>query len=178
MNTYTEQLKKYEIINKAILKNGAVIFGGDWICDIPVSELARDYEIDVPVYNRSIRGLSADNAEKLIDTCIFALMPNKVFINLGENDVIKDNFNADDFIDKYEWILYTIHSKCNCSIYIMSIAADKTGRINNKLKKLAEKYECEYIDIQGCVNSFLKFFSKIKFFLRNHSITLCEAMRV
>lgn len=130
------------------------------------------------MYNRSLKGLLLDDAEQVLEDCVCTLLPDKVFINIGENDIKSVNFNGDDFEEKYEWLLYAIHSKCNCEIYILSVMNDKQNSVNKILKKLAEKYECEYIDINSCQASALKIFSKIRFLLRTHSITFCEALTI
>jgi len=169
-------LDEYKLLNKKAEKHSVVFFGADWLYDIPVAELARDNGIDTAVYNRSLRGLSLKDSEKIIDECICDLSPDKVFINIGEND-ISDSFDADEFAEKFEWLLYTVNAKCRCRIYILSIVNDSQGA-NEIIKKIAEKYGCEYIDIRNCCKSAVEFFAKIRFFLRQHRITFCEAMRI
>ena len=178
MTDYINSLNKYKILNETAEKNADVFFGADWLYDIPIAELTRDNGIDTTVYNRSLKGLTIKDTDKIIETCIYAIHPAKVFINIGENDITDKNFNAEEFVEKYEWLLYTIHSKCDCSIFILSVVSDRSGIVNEKLKALAEKYGCEYIDIQACRTSLVKFISKLRFFLRRHPITFCEAMRV
>ena len=58
-----------------------------------------------------------------------------------------------------------------------SIVNDSQGA-NEIIMKIAERYGCEYIDIRNCCKSAVEFFAKIRFFLRQHRITFCEAMRI
>ncbi|MBQ8526544.1 MAG: hypothetical protein IJ460_07510 [Clostridia bacterium] len=176
MTEYTEILNNYKTINSSAEKNAVVFFGADWLSGIPVAELARDAGIDAPVYNRSLSGLTLGEAEQAADTCVCSLQPDKVFINIGENDIC-EGFDKKEFAEKYEWLLYTLHSKCCCKIYILSIVNDKFGAANGMLRAIAEKYGCEYVDIQDCRTSFRSFFSKVRFFLRKHPISFYEAMR-
>lgn len=177
MKSYEKDLVGYEAVNKAAKNSGAVFFGCDRLYGIPVSELAEDYELNMPVYNRSVRGLSIDDAADVLDTCIYELSPDKIFVNIGENDVVRDGFNIDSFMEKYEWLLYTIYSNCHCSIYIMPIFADKSGEINERLKKMSLKYGCGYIDVKAVVSP-IDFFLKIKRFLRERPIGFYEAMTI
>lgn len=172
-NNITE---KYKYWNKSALKGGIVFFGADWLSNIPIAEFAKDWGIDIAVHNRSIKGLLLKDAEKVLECCVCDLAPEKVFINIGENDIKYSAFNANEFREQYEWMLYNIHSKCTAKIYILSIIGDRYKNANHILKQLAEKYGCEYIDIQNCSDSPDKFFSKIRFYLRCSSITFYEAM--
>lgn len=174
MNKYAEVLRNYQSLNKGAKEKATVFFGADWLNKIPVTELAQDYGIE-SVYNRSLNGLTLDDAELVLETCVFDLQPDKVFINLGENEPDGLSFDAVEFEEKFEWLLYTIHSKCNCRIYILSVVDNRSRIVNELLKQISEKYECEYIDISNCRTSILNFFTKIRFFLRSKPINFCEA---
>lgn len=178
MSKFEDILLKYHKLNETSEKGGAVFFGADWLSEIPIAELAQGSEESTAVYNRSISGLSIKDAEKAVEECICRLNPCKVFISIGENDITSPDFSASEFAEKYEWLLYSINSKCNCSLYIMSLSNDKSGAVNEMLKKLSEKHGCGYIDVNDCKMSFPKFFSKIRFFLRNRPITFYEAMNI
>lgn len=178
MTKYADIINNYKHLNITAKKNATVFFGADWLNEIPIAELIRDNYVDSVVYNRSLKGLTLDDAEQIITECVCDLNPDKVFINIGENDIIKADFDIKKFTEKYEWLLYTIHSKCNCKIYILSVIRDNQNLINSSLKNIAEKYICEYIDLRTCEKSVLKFFSKIRFFLRSKPITFYEAINV
>lgn len=176
MKNYEEILKKYEELNKSAKPGGIVFFGTDWMAEMPISEMAKDNGFSENVYNRSVKGFLIKDSEHILNACVKKLSPEKVFINVGENDLKNIDFNMDEFVEKYEWMLYTIHTSCNCNIYILSLLDDKTGKVNEALEKLANNYGCEYIDISACQNSYSGFFSRVRFFMRNHPITFFEAM--
>ena len=178
MIKYAEALNKYKTLNKMAEKNGVVFFGADWLSGIPLAELARDNGIEAAVYNRSLKGLVLDDAEKVLEACVYGLNPDKVFVNIGENDVKSSSFNINEFAEKYEWLLYAIHSRCNCKIYILSVVSDKQNSVNESLKKIAQKYTCEYVEVQPFHASVEKFFLTVRLFLRSHPITFCEAFRI
>lgn len=179
MNNYDEILNNYKKLNeKAIKGSSVVLFGADWLSKVPISEISRDSGMDTVIYNRSIKGLSLKDSEKVAEICITQLNPSKVFINLGENDMTEAGFVKEEFAEKFEWLLYVIHSCCNCDIYILSIVNDIKGEANDILQNISQKYGCEYIDIRECKTSFINFFNKIRFFLRTHPITFCEAMNI
>lgn len=176
MKDIKQILNDFKELNKRAKTGGIVFFGTDWLAKVPICEIARDDGLEVAVYNRSMNGILLKDSENCIDACISDLKPCKVFINMGENDVKSENFNEDEFFEKYEWLLYTINAKCKCNIYVLSLFNDKNGILNKKLKILAENYGCEYIDISMCEESHLSFFSRIRFFMRTHPITFFEAM--
>lgn len=178
MKNYAKMLENYKILNKSAQKNATVFFGADWLSEIPVAELAHDNGMDTAVYNRSLKGLRIEEAEQVLDECIYGLNPDKVFINIGENDIKSFDFDIDVFSEKYEWLLYDIHSKCGCAIYILSVTSDRGNSVNHILEKISEKYGCKYIDIQKYKVSFFSFFSAIRMFIRKGQITFCEAFRI
>lgn len=174
MKQYMQKLEEYKTLNNVAERKSSVFFGADWLSSIPMTELAES--IGMPIYNRSLKGLRIEDAESVLEICVSSLDPGKVFISLGENDIAENDFDEDSFCEKYEWLLYTIHSKCSCEIYILSIPNDKASGVNIRLRRIAEKYGCEFIDVQNCRNSFMKFFSMVRYFLRSHPISFCEAM--
>ena len=173
-----EEIKKYEDLNNISKKGGAVFFGGSYLSTIPICELVRDWGLDMPVHNRSIKGLTIDEAQNALNTCIFSLKPQKVFLNIGDCDILNKT-KTDDFIAKYEWLLYTLHINCKCRIYVLSVVSTspRTNEINSRLKQLCETHKCEFIDMNE-LNEPRKFFDKIRFYMRSYPITFSEAMSV
>lgn len=164
--------------NKKAKPSSIVFFGTKTLEDIPVAEIIRDVGIDTPVFNRSIANMRIDDACRIVDTCVCKLNPEKVFINIGEHDVEDPSLDYDRFFEKYEWLLYSVHSKCNCRIYIMSIPNDNLNKVNKKLKEIANKYNCEFVDTNLMSISVLDFFKNIRVMLRCHPITFCDAINL
>lgn len=176
MRVDTEKLDQYKLLNEGAEQNGVVFWGADWLSDIPLAELAQDNGLETPLHNRSVRGLTLGDADALLDTCVYSLHPEKVFLNIGENELKNPTFDEKGFAEKYEWLLYSIHTKCRCALYILSVVQDTTGTVNRILQRLAEKYNCEYIDVLSCRSSYPKLFARLRFFLRKYPMTLSDIM--
>lgn len=169
-----EEIKKYESLNRYSKKGSTVFFGSSYLASVPICELAEDYGFDIPVYNRSVKGLTIKDAQQVLDTCVADLKPQKVFLNIGDCD-LGNGIEADEFITNYEWLLYTLHLKCQCRIYVLSVIDDslRASEINSRLKQLCITHKCEFIDLNPT-----SFFDKIRFYMRSQPITFTEAMSV
>lgn len=142
-------LFNYTLLNKIARKGGVVLFGSTAMNNIPVSELMQDYGMNSVFYKRCIDKLKISDAEKCIDSCVAGLMPTKLILNLGEED-INDNCDMNKLIEDYRWLLYNIHAKLpNARLYVTSVLSEekKADEFNGMLKKLAGENGCEYIKI-------------------------------
>ena len=124
-----------------------------------------------------------ENCEKALKECIYELNPGKIFLNIGENDIEKATFRCEDFIAKYEWLLYTVHSHCKCRIYVVSLLKNnpKAAQVNEKLKQISESTGCCFVDISSAETSAqpeLKVFESLRCRFRCHPISMIEAFGV
>ncbi len=176
-------IKKFITLNKIAKSSGIVCFGSNYFSQMNINELADDSVIDAPIYNRSIENLSVENANEAFDSCVYPLQPKKIFVNIGDADISKDNFDAKTFINKYEWLLLNIHRNCkNCRIFIVSIISDSSAvsGVNEALAKLSSDTGCTYIDVMAQTygnTSEIKVFSILKPYIRLYPITFVEAMQ-
>lgn len=171
----------FKQFNEVAKENGVVFFGSTYFESVPVNELAQDFDTEVPVYNRSVGGLTIDKVGDVLESCVLDLDPSKLFICLGEEDIKSESFHLSDFIEKYQWMLYTLHNRCRAKIYIVSVMSvdAKATAVNERLKRLAADTGCIYVDTQGTLNSSkstLRLFSALRYFMRKHPITFNEAM--
>lgn len=171
----------YSQINKFSNPNGVVFFGSNFFNTIPVYELTKSLGIEENIYNRSIDDLDIISATDSLNICVFELSPNKIFINIGENDINKKDFEIDDFIQKYEWMLYVIARKTDAKIFVTSIVseADVVNQVNSKLEALSVEHGCKYVDLSFLVNkddAGIKAFELMKIYIRNHPLTFDEIM--
>ena len=171
----------FKQINEVAKENGVVFFGSTYFESVPVNELAQDFDTDLPVYNRSVGGLTIDKVSDVLESCVLDLEPSKLFICLGDEDIKSECFSLSDFIEKYQWMLYTLHNRCKAKIYIVSVMSldPKASAVNERLKRLAAETVCIYVDTQAALKSAkstLRFFSVLRFFMRKHPITFNEAM--
>lgn len=172
-------LNRYNHLNAVAKANCAVFFGADFFSDLPLSELAADFGVDAPVYNRSVRGMSIHDAERALSGCIYELDPAKIFINIGDADLAQGLVDAKAFLSAYEWLLYTIHSHSRAMIHIVSILSSHplTDEINRGLQKIAQNTGCTYVDITrawGSDNCEVHSFRQLKYFLHDTHYTLSD----
>ncbi len=173
--------QQYSRMNEMATRGGNVILGSNFFKGVNFNELAQSRHFEENIYNRSIPNTTIDQVCKMLDSCITTLKPKKVFINLGEEDLKKSDFNMQEFIANYEWLLYTINSSTKAKIYTVSVNSGNrnTALLNNEIKKISENYGCKFIDITSAVNSTdpaLKTFDALKAFMRTKPISFYEAM--
>lgn len=183
MSDRISETEIYAEMNDRAEKNGIVFFGTDFFGELPTAELKTVFALDDTVLNRSIRHATVSEMEQALDTCVFALAPKKVFLNIGENDIKDPHFDMDAFLRRYEWLLYTIHNKIKTTIYVVSVISDSptAAKVNDGLKALARECGCRYIDLVPALAAekpVLRILDILKFFVRSHPISFYDAMHV
>lgn len=178
-----EKEEIYTEINSMANKHGAVFIGSDFFESLPINELKNVFGIEGDVYNRSVKGAKVADGEKLLKEFVYDLSPDKVFFNFGESDISENGFDEDDFIAKYEWLLYSVHNKIKTNVYIVSVAACDmvSARVNERLKQLAKECGCTFIDIVPALSGekpVLGVFDILKFYLRPRNFSFFDAMNI
>lgn len=176
-----DEMETYREMNSITEAGGVVLFGSNTFAALPVGELAQAFRITEPIYNRSIKDVRIDQIESYLKVCLYDLNPRKIFVNMGDIDILDENVDADNFISKYEWLLYMIHTKTQASIYIVPIVSNSPAafQINQRLKALASQTGCKYVDVTGVLESkrpTLRLFEVLKVHMRNHPINFADAM--
>ena len=178
-----DEMESYRELNSITEAGGVVLFGSNTFASLPIGELTQAFRITEPIYNRSIRDVRIDQIESYLKICLYDLNPRKIFVNMGDIDVLDENVNIDNFISKYEWLLYMIHTKTQASIYIVPIVSGSPAafKINQRLKSLASQTGCKYVDVSGVLEAkrpTLRLFEILKVHMRNHPINFADAMEV
>lgn len=178
-----DEMQTYRELNSITEAGGVVLFGSNTFAALPIGELAQAFRITEPLYNRSVRDIRIDQIERYLKVCLYDLNPRKIFVNMGDVDILNENVDIDNFISKYEWLLYMIHTKTEASIYIVPILSKSPAafEINQRLKALAAQTGCKYIDVSGVLDSprpMLRLFELMKVHMRNHPINFADAMEV
>lgn len=178
-----DEMESYRELNSITEAGGVVLFGSNTFASLPVGELTQAFRITEPIYNRSIRDVRIDQIESYLKVCLYDLNPRKIFVNMGDVDALDENVNIDNFISKYEWLLYMIHTKTQASIYIVPVVSDSPAafKINQRLKTLASQTGCKYVDVSGVLEAkrpTLRLFEILKVHMRNHPINFADAMEV
>ncbi|MGN1080704.1 MAG: hypothetical protein ACI4QV_01300 [Acutalibacteraceae bacterium] len=166
----------YAEMNRTAPKGGTVLFGSNNFARFQAEEFIHRGFSEEIICNRSSENLKITDALNFYRVCISELRPKKVFICLGDCDIISGDADIADFIEKYEWLLYEIHSDGVRKIYVLPVFNDSPfcEKLNLCLKKTADNYGCRYIDCLSPLSPDL-FFS-IRCYLRSGRITFADAM--
>ena len=172
----------YRELDSIVGKTSSVIFGNGTIAEVPLSELINVFGLNISACNRSIPQLSINEAAQYLDECVFRLDPDKVFLCF-ENNCEQPSADAEAFIDAYTELIVKLSTGCSCRIYILSAmsSVQNMSEMNDSLRKLARKYNCEYIDISDCslgTPSMLRLFKTLIHHMRDSRISFSEAIQL
>ena len=81
------KIARYREANKSAVK-GQVVFAGSSLMEMfPIRKLQQEKGDDRMIYNRGVGGFLSGELLAVIDVCVTQLLPAKVFINIGTNDL-------------------------------------------------------------------------------------------
>lgn len=102
-------VERYREENKSVVK-GQVVFAGSSLMEMfPVEAWAAELGPDAPrVYNRGVGGYRTEDMLPLLDVLVSDLMPRRLFINIGTNDLSDASVTIEALIVRYEEILRRI----------------------------------------------------------------------
>ena len=101
-------MKNFTLMNKFAKKRQCVFFGSTQFSQTEFTEMLEN-SCSEKIYNRSVEKLDMQNVSEFMNICAVDLEPSKLFINIGEEDMKNSDFNLENFISKYEWLLYQFH---------------------------------------------------------------------
>lgn len=161
------KVERYREENKTAQK-GQVVFTGSSLMEMfPINKLLKEHGDDTIIYNKGVGGFISDELLAVIDVCAIDLMPSKVFINIGTNDLSWSSIPISQLMDNYDKIISAIEKAVpDVKIYLMAYypvnyeaaaeemkeclkirTNEKINTANAEVKKLAEKHGQRYIDI-------------------------------
>lgn len=161
------KIERYRLENQTV-QYGETVFAGSSLMELfPIDKLLKEHNEGKIIYNRGISGFISRELLEAIDVCILDLKPSKVFINIGTNDLSRENIPISSLMDNYDKIITKIENAIpNVIIYLMAYypvnyeAAEENMkaclkiRNNEKLRaanveveKLARKHGQRYIDL-------------------------------
>lgn len=166
-----EQLvKDYHNANLNAKKGGVVFTGSSLMEMFPLEKWIARLPAPKPiVYNRAVGGYKTEDLLPIIDICAIELMPAKVFINIGTNDLSDSSIPLSTIMENYGKILTAIETALpETVIYLLayypvnSEAAseemreclkirtnEKIAAANQAVKELAAQHGHRYIDISA-----------------------------
>ncbi len=182
MNNQSEQnikIMNYKALNKTVQKGQILFTGSSLMEQFPVVELFSSFGMNKIVYNRGVGGFRTDDFLAEIDTMLFDLLPSKVFINIGTNDMHEYADGQDwkvHLLNNYRKILTMCKERLPRTEIIMMayypVNPDPSGTatqispsfrirnshnleiINHEMKQLAEEFKCQFINVnQGLTDN-------------------------
>ena len=143
---------RYEKLNELAAKGGVVILGGAADCEIPLCELKQAFGLETMLYNRSVEGISVNDAIEIYDACVAPLAPETVLLHIGEADLRLFADDAAMFDQKYRELVQHIRANDRrCGIVVVSLAnpegSAEIAEMNRHLKYIADSEQCQYGDI-------------------------------
>ena len=178
-----EQKETYREVNAITGSAGSVIFGAQSFSELPVAELVQDFGLNISVCNRSVEKATVEDALELLDECVYELHPHKVFLNFGEIDMTRPDFDLNGFIAEYEELIRKTHEGGKRSVYIIPVLSTKpeAEQLNVELRALAERTGSCYVDVAD-IFSFekprVRLFSELTHYMREGRMSFSEAMNV
>lgn len=169
MTEYEIKVKRHEELNKFALPGETVFAGSSLMEDFPISEMAQALPGRPIVYNRGIGGDTLDGFAARLDSAVIALMPRRLFINIGTNDMGLPGYGAEKLIAKYRAVLARILGAVpGIEIVVMSyypvnrglcpdpgwLGARTNGeiaRLNALLAAMAAQMGLLYADVTDCL---------------------------
>ncbi len=152
-------------------EKGQVVFAGSSLMEMfPVEEWAGELGEGAPkLYNRGVGGYRTEDMLPILDLCVTDLMPAKLFINIGTNDLSDASVTVEDMIARYDGILTRIEQAVpGVRIYLMAYypvnyeaAADhmkpnlrirtneRIAEANRQVEQLAARHGQRYIDVNA-----------------------------
>ena len=163
-----QMVRDFYVKNKSAVK-GQIVFTGSSLMEMfPIEEWAKESEPDAPIiYNRGVGGYRTTDLLPILDACVFELKPRKVFINIGINDLSDGSIPLETVMENYDKIITQIEEKLpGAVIYMMAYypinyeaateemkpcllirTNEKINRANELVKKLAEKHNQRFINV-------------------------------
>lgn len=134
--------------------NSVVLFGGNVDKEIPVAEIAADYEFNFRMFNRSVYGLSLKNAKEYFASQVEPMNPEAVILHLGAEDMDLFLKNPVEFDIKYIDLINEIKSEGQEKRIALVSNVDAKGSqmfddMNRHIKAIAESEKCLYINIDN-----------------------------
>lgn len=156
MLNYTNSLD--DIINKTTVSeentNAVILMGGSFDKAIPVDKLAKEFDFNFDIYNKSADGLTVENSIPYFKNTIAKMQPEGIILHIGEDDVSffqKDSAAFDNYYLSLIDEIKAVNKKCR--IALMSIKNPKSIKelnlINAHIKAIAQTEKAEFINLEN-----------------------------
>lgn len=143
-------ISKFAFLNQFAKSQGTVLLGAATLENLPVNELAQDFDVNEHLYNRSSSEMTIASATEQFPVIMSNMFPNHIIVNLGETELtnMSEDMNVTRLIEQYRWLLYKIHTafpKTQLTLTSTTGSSDEAYRFNDEVKSLSEEFGCDYI---------------------------------
>jgi len=163
------KVARYREENKSA-QLGEIVFAGSSLMEMfPINKFLKEHKDDTIIYNRGIGGFVTQELLDVLDVCVLDLLPRKVFINIGTNDLNSPDVPIADVMENYDKIVSKIEAAVpGVRIYLMAYypvnyeaasedlkpclrirTNEKINAANLEVEKLAKRHGQKYIDINA-----------------------------
>ena len=116
-----EKVERYRHLNTMVRPHQILFVGSSLMEQFPIYELLLDQQLPYTIYNRGIGGYTTQELLESLDVCVYDLQPDKIFINIGTNDLNTPDYSEEGLIDRYRRILLAIREHLpEARIYMMA----------------------------------------------------------
>ena len=116
-----EKVERYRHLNKIVRPHQILFVGSSLMEQFPIYELLLDKQLPYTIYNRGIGGYTTPELLETLDVCCYDLQPDKIFINIGTNDLNAPDYTEEGLIARYREILENIKAHLpEAKIYMMA----------------------------------------------------------
>ena len=106
-----DKLAHFRVLNRLARKGGTVFTGSSLMEHFPINELQMTNGIDQVIYNRGIGGFTTTDMLAHMDEMMFDLEPERIFINIGTNDIAQPDYSLPVLLEHYAEILREIQKR-------------------------------------------------------------------
>lgn len=135
-------------------KNAVIVFGGSLDNSIPVEELAKSFDFNFRIFNKSVAELSIKDSLGYFSAYIKPMRPEAMILHIGERDLNLFKANSSEFDSLYikliEEIRYT-NSKCRLALVSLynETSNQTVAEMNRHIKAIADSEKCDFIDVEN-----------------------------
>lgn len=150
---YQSKTEKTNTFNETCTeKNCVVLIGGTTDKQIPVNELAANFDFNFPLYNKSTNNLSIKNAKEYFEKNILPLQTEAIIMHIGEQDLNLFGADTQEFDALYISLIETIkNSNKKERIALISINNPTNNKIiesmNLHIKAIADSELCTFVNL-------------------------------
>ncbi len=179
-NLIKEKLNTIKQINELALKGEIVIFGSTYMANFPFYELVNKAQLENAIYNRSLNGLTIEDAQKIVKEFVLDIKPSKIFIYLGEED-----YTSIYAISNYNDIIKRIKQELpSTTLYLITLPEidEKSKLFNQNIQNLCKNNKIIKINFNNNHltknREYKEKFNILLRFFRQRKITFSDAFKL